>query len=163
MLLMHHDMINQEESSLCWSCHANLLDAIPPGIIDHQSDPVSFLRNQLILARTAQTFNQLSNVRKHAFETTNWLEGVAPSESSKVSATLGVSAQLLFFISSITSLPTNPNRLNKLMHAQLQETQPQNLNQWSSEPEGPEKEVLLVTAEAFRLAALIYVHCRVYG
>jgi hypothetical protein len=163
MLLMHHDLINQEESSLCWSCHANVLDAIPPGIIDPQSDSVLFLRTQLILARTAQTFNQLCNVRRHVFETTNWLEGVAPSESSKVSTTLGVSAQLLFFISSITSLLTNPNRLNKLMYAQLQETELQNLNHWSPEPEGPEKEVLIATAEAFRLAALIYLRCRVYG
>jgi hypothetical protein len=84
-------------------------------------------------------------------------------ESSKVSTTLGVSAQLLFFISSITSLLTNPNRPNKLMYAQLQETELQNLNHWSPEPEGPEKEVLIATAEAFRLAAVIYLRCRVYG
>ena len=39
----------------------------------------------------------------------------------------------------------------------------QNLKQWSPEQEGPEKEVLLATAEAFRLATLIYLRCHVYG
>ncbi len=100
MLLMHHDLINQEESSLCWSCHANVLDAIPPGVIDPQSDPVLFLRTQLILARTAQTFNQLSNVRRHVFETTNWLEGVF--QSLDYSGSLG-SVAFLHIIYNITS------------------------------------------------------------
>jgi hypothetical protein len=53
--------------------------------------------------------------------------------------------------------------LNKLVHAQSQETQIQDLKQWSPEPEGPEKEILLATAEAFRLATLIYLRCHIYG
>jgi len=163
MLLMHHGLINQDDSPLCWSCHANVLEAIPPECITHHSDPVMFMHAQLILARTAQTSLQLNNTRQHAFETTNWLDGMSPSDASKVSATLGVSPQLLFFISSITSLPAGPNRLNRLGYAQQQEKQLQNLNQWSPEPDGPEKEILLATAEAFRLAALIYLRCRVYG
>ncbi|KAI4918744.1 hypothetical protein J4E90_003131 [Alternaria incomplexa] len=163
MLLMHHGLINQDDSHLCWSCHANVLDAIPPEVINHHSDPIMFLHAQLILARTAQTSRQLSNTRQHAFETTSWLDGMSPSDSSKISTTLGVSPQLLFFISSTTSLPTGPYRMNKLMYAQAQERQLQELKQWSSEPDGPEREVLLATAEAFRLAALIYLRCRVYG
>ncbi|KAI4702699.1 hypothetical protein J4E89_010231 [Alternaria sp. Ai002NY15] len=111
MLLMHHGLINQDDSLMCWSCHANVLDAIPPEAITHNSDPVMFLHAQLILARTARTSHQL----------------------------------------------------NKLMYAQAQEKQLQDLKQWSSEPDGPEKEILLATAEAFRLAALIYLRCRVYG
>jgi hypothetical protein len=163
MLLMHHGSINQDDSPLCWSCHANVLDAISPEAMEHHSDPALFLRAQLILARTAQTSDQLSRIRRHSFEARNWLEGVSSIESAKVSTTLGVSPQLLFIISSITSLPTNFNRLNKLMHAQSQEMQIQNLKQWSPEPEGAEKDVLLATAEAFRLAALIYLRCHVYG
>ncbi|KAI4923045.1 uncharacterized protein J4E92_007796 [Alternaria infectoria] len=163
MLLMHHGLINQDDSLMCWSCHANVLDAIPPEAITHNSDPVMFLHAQLILARTARTSHQLSNTRQHAFETTNWLDSMSPSDSSRISTTLGVSPQLLFLISSITSLPTGPYRLNKLMYAQAQEKQLQDLKQWSSEPDGPEKEILLATAEAFRLAALIYLRCRVYG
>ncbi|KAI4644028.1 uncharacterized protein J4E78_009811 [Alternaria triticimaculans] len=163
MLLMHHGLINQDDSLMCWSCHANVLDAIPPEAITHNSDTVMFLHAQLILASTARTSHQLSNTRQHAFETTNWLDSISPSESSRTSTTLGVSPQLLFLISSITSLPTGPYRLNKLMYAQAQEKQLQDLKQWSSEPDGPEKEILLATAEAFRLAALIYLRCRVYG
>jgi hypothetical protein len=163
MLLMHHGLVNREGSPICWSCHANVLDAIPPEFIDHHSDSAQFLRAQLILARTAQTSHQLSRIRRHSFESVIWLEDISPIESAKVSTTLGVSPQLLSIISSVTSLATSPNRLNKLMHAQLQETQIQNLKQWSLEPEGPEKEVLLATAEAFRLATLIYLRCHAYG
>ena len=163
MLLMHHGSINQEDSRLCWSCHANVLDAIPPKVIDHHADCALFLRAQLILARTAQTTHQLNRTRRYSFEAMNWLEGISPIESAKVSTTLGVSPQLLSIVSSVTSLPTSQNRLNKVMYAQSQETQIQNLKQWSPEPEGPEKEVLLATAEAFRLATLIYLRCYIYG
>jgi hypothetical protein len=52
---------------------------------------------------------------------------------------------------------------HKLMYAQLQETQLQNLQQWTTEPQGDANEVILATAEAFRLAALIYLQCRLYG
>ncbi|KAG9196131.1 hypothetical protein G6011_01252 [Alternaria panax] len=163
MLLMHHSLINLEDSPLCWSCHANVLDAIPPEVINHHSDPALFLRAQIILARTAQTPHQLSRTRRHSFEATDWLEGVLQIESTKVSTTLGVSSRLLFIISSATSLPNSQDKLNRLMYAQLQETQIQNLRQWNPEPEGPEKEVLLASAEAFRLATLIYLRCHVYG
>ncbi|RAR06672.1 hypothetical protein DDE82_003208 [Stemphylium lycopersici] len=163
MLLMHHGMIHLEESPLCWSCHANILDAAPARAINHHSDPALFIRAQLILARTAQSSLQLQNTRRQAFEANDWLEGLPLSETSRVCGILGVSPQLLFSISSITPLASNPNRLHKLMYAQLQETQIQSLQQWSSEPVGPEKEVLLATAETFRLAALIYLRCRVYG
>ncbi|RYN89980.1 hypothetical protein AA0119_g11341 [Alternaria tenuissima] len=163
MLLMHHGLINREDSPLCWSVHANILDASSLELVNHHSDPALFLRAQLILARTAQSPHQLSRTRRHSFETMNWLEGVSPIEAAKVSTILGISPQLLSIISSVTLLPTSPNRSNKLMHAQSQEMQIQNLKQWSPEQEGPEKEVLLATAEAFRLATLIYLRCHVYG
>ncbi|KAF1837825.1 hypothetical protein BDW02DRAFT_586303 [Decorospora gaudefroyi] len=163
MLLMHHGALNQGDATLCWSCHANILDAIPPAFIDHQSDPALFIRTQLVLARTAQSSLNLQHTQHHSFETMHWLEGASPTDASHICATLGLSPQLLFFISSITSLATNPNRLNKLMYAQLQETQIQNLKQWTSEPQGPETDVLLATAESFRLATLIYLRCRLYG
>jgi hypothetical protein len=163
MLLMHHGLINREDYPLCWSVHANILDASSLELVNHHSDPALFLRAQLILARTAQSPHQLSRTRRHSFETMNWLEGVSPIEAAKVSTILGISPQLLSIISSVTLLPTSPNRSNKLMHAQSQEMQIQNLKQWSPEQEGPEKEVLLATAEAFRLATLIYLRCHVYG
>ncbi|KAL6160436.1 hypothetical protein ACJQWK_09388 [Exserohilum turcicum] len=49
------------------------------------------------------------------------------------------------------------------MHAQLLESQIQNTQQWISETEGPEKQILASTAETFRIAALIHLRCRIYG
>lgn len=159
MLLMHHGAINQEESPLCWSCHANVFDALPPDFTDNHSDPALFLHTQLVLARTAQTSCRLQNIRFHSLDTKNW----PPAEAQKICGTLGFSPKLLVLISSITSSAIDTSSSNKLTSAHLFETQLQNLKQWTAESQGPEQEVLLATAEAFRLAALIYLHCRLYG
>jgi hypothetical protein len=79
-----------------------------------------------------------------------------------VSNTLGMSPQLVFFISSINSLATE-NGPNKHMYAQTLESQLQNLRQWTPEPQGDNRDIILATSEAFRLAALIYLRCRLYG
>ncbi|KAF1942038.1 hypothetical protein EJ02DRAFT_511931 [Clathrospora elynae] len=163
MLLMHHGAINQEYSSICWSCHANIFDAIPSEFIDQHSGPALFIRTQFVLARTAQSSHKLQSAQIRSFETKNWLEGVPTTEALQVCGTLGFAPQLLFFISSITSLAMNPNTPSKAVYAQLQETQLQNLKQWTAELQGPEQDVLLATAESFRLAALIYLRCRLYG
>jgi hypothetical protein len=163
MLLMHHAAINSEESPLCWSCHANVFDTIPSDLVDHHSDTALFIRTQLTLSRTAQTAFKLQNTQFHSLEKKNWYEGTPPDEAQKISSTLGLSPQLIFLISSVTSLATDLASPNKIMYAQLQETQLQSLKQWTPEIQGPEQEVLLATAEAFRLAALIYVRCRLYG
>ncbi|KAJ4366979.1 hypothetical protein N0V83_007509 [Neocucurbitaria cava] len=163
MLLMHHGAINQEDSPLCWSCHANIFDSIPSQFIDHHSDPALFIHSQLILARTAQTSHKLRDTQFHSLETKNWYDGTPKADAQKICGTLGLSPQLLSLISSTTSLAMDPSRPNKLMYAKLQETQLQNLKQWTTELHGPEQDVLLATAEAFRLAALIYLRCRLHG
>lgn len=163
MLLMHHGAINQQDSPLCWSCHANIFDSIPSEFIDHHSDPALFIRTQLVLARTAQTSHALQNTHFHSLEKKNWYDGTPPTEATKICDTLGMSPQLLFIISSVTSLATDMSNHNTLMYAQLQEQQLQNLKQWTSENQGPEQDVLLATAECFRLAALIYLRCRIHG
>lgn len=165
MLLLHHDAVNNaDETSLCWSVHANVFDTIPTEFFSHNSDPALFIRTQLALARTAQTSFQLQNTQLHSLETKNWYEGTPPVEAQKICGIVGLSPQLLFLISSVTSLATDKTtNANKAMYAQLQETQLQNLRQWTSELQGDGQEVLLATAEAFRLAALIYLRCRIYG
>jgi hypothetical protein len=167
MLLMHLDALNNnDDSSLCWSCHANVFDAIPQEFINHRSDPALFIRAQLVFARTAQTSSQFQQTPLHSLETRNFYEGTPPSEAQKICSNLGLSPQLIFLISSITSLASDlsgPMSSNKHMYAQLQEAQLQNLQQWTCEPQGAASEVLLATAEAFRLAALIYLRCRLYG
>jgi hypothetical protein len=164
MLLMHQGAIStSSDSSLCWSCHANVFDIIPSDLINHHSDPALFIRGQLVLARTAQTSQTLQTTHFHSLEMKNWYDGTPPTDAQKVCGILGLSPQLLFIISSITSLSFNTSNTNILMYAQLQEAQLQNLKQWTTEPQGPEREVLLATAEAFRLAALIYLRCRLYG
>ncbi|KAF1851093.1 uncharacterized protein K460DRAFT_373169 [Cucurbitaria berberidis CBS 394.84] len=162
MLLMHHGAINQDDSPLCWSCHANIFDTIPSDSIDHHSDPALFIHTQLILARTAQTAYKLQNTQIHSPDTKNWYEDTPPAEAQKVCGSIGLSPQLLSLISSITSLAID-NGPNKIIHGQSCETQLQHLRQWTVELQGPEQEVLLATAEAFRLAALIYLRCRLFG
>lgn len=163
MLLMHHAAVNSEESPLCWSCHANIFDTIPTDLVNLHSDAALFIRTQLALARTAQTCTQLQNTRVHSLEKKNWYEGRPSTEAQQICVTLGLSPQLVFLISSVTSLATDMASHNRLMYAQLQETQLQNLKQWTSELQSAEQEVLLATAEAFRLAALVYLRCRLYG
>lgn len=164
MLLMHHDVVsNTDDSSLCWSCHANVFDTIPTEYFNHHSDAALFIRTQLILARTAQTAFQLQNTQLHSLETKNWYDGTPANEAQKICSILGFSPQLLFLISTVTSLASDKASPHKQMYAQLQETQLQNLQQWTTELPGDAQEVLLATAEAFRLAALIYLRCRLYG
>ncbi|KAF1361962.1 hypothetical protein EJ07DRAFT_109125 [Lizonia empirigonia] len=164
MLLMHHGAINSSsDSPLCWSCHANVFDIMPSELINYHSDPALFIRGQLILARTAQTSQTLGNTRFHSLETKNWHEGTPSTDAQRICGILGLSPQLLFIISSTTSLAYDTSNANMLMYARLQEAQLQSLKQWSGEPHGPAQEVHLATAEAFRLAALIYLRCRLYG
>ncbi|KAF1915564.1 fungal-specific transcription factor domain-containing protein [Ampelomyces quisqualis] len=163
MLLMHHAAINSEDSLLCWSCHANIFDTIPIDLVNLHSDAALFIRTQLVLARTAQTCNQLRNAHFHSLEKKNWYESMPLTEVQQICVTLGLSPQLIFLISSVTSIATDTPSPNRLMYAQLQETQLQNLKQWTSELQPAEQEVLLATAEAFRLAALVYTRCRLYG
>jgi hypothetical protein len=49
------------------------------------------------------------------------------------------------------------------VYAQLHELQLQSLQQWSTEVSGEALEIVLATAETYRLAALIYLRCRLYG
>ncbi|KAJ8113892.1 hypothetical protein OPT61_g4087 [Boeremia exigua] len=164
MLLMHHAAVsNTPESPLCWSCHANVFDIIPDAMIDHRSAPVLFMRGQLALARTAQTAQALQSTPFHSLETTSWYDTLPPSEAQKICGILGLSPQLLFLIASTTSLAFNTTEPNVLAYAQALEAQLQTLKQWTPEPQGPEREILLATAEAFRLAALLYLRCRLYG
>ncbi|PSN71591.1 hypothetical protein BS50DRAFT_286703 [Corynespora cassiicola Philippines] len=167
MLLMHHDAVNEaDDSSLCWSVHANIFDTIPSAFFNHHSDPALWMRTQLVLARTAQTSYTLQNTQFHTLETCSWYEGTPPQDVQKICGITGLSPQLLFLIASITSLASdnkNSSNSHKLIYAQLLEQQLQNLRQWCTELQGDAQEVLLATGEAFRLAALIYLRCRLYG
>lgn len=163
MLLMHHGVINQEDSPLCWSCHANIFDAVPSGLFDQHSDAAMFIRTQIILARSAQTSSQLRGASYHSFERATWLVDVARTEAQKICGSLGLSPQLVFLISMINTIALNTSTPEKLSRARKIESQLKDLEQWTSEYQGPQEEVLLATAECFRLATLIYLQCRLYG
>lgn len=164
MLLMHHGAINDsDEFSLCWSVHANIFDVIPSDALNHASDAALYMRTQLVLARTGQTNLTLQNAPlPQSLETNNWLESIPNGETHKICSILGMSPQLVYFISSINSLATE-NGPNKHMYGQVLEKQLQNLRQWTPEPEGDGRDIILATAESFRLAALVYLRCRLYG
>jgi hypothetical protein len=162
MLLMHHSAVNNDDSLLCWSVHASIFDVIPSGAVDLQSDIALFMRSQLVLARTAQTSSQLQSTQFHSVEQI-WIDSDPSPEAQMIKGTLGLSSQLLSLISSITSLAMSTATPERLMYAQALETQLQNMHQWTPELQIAEREVLLKTAEAFRLAAIIYLRVRVYG
>jgi hypothetical protein len=163
MLLMHHGAIsNSPDATLCWSCHANIFEIIPDNLIDYHSDPALFIRAQLTLARTAQTSEALQSTQFHSLETRTWYEKAPPKDAQKICSIIGLSPQLLSIIESITSLALDSNG-NTLAYAQFHESQLQSLQQWSAEPRGPEHDILFATAEAFRLAALIYLRSRIFG
>ncbi|KAJ4988656.1 hypothetical protein SVAN01_05789 [Stagonosporopsis vannaccii] len=164
MLLMHHGAVNNTaDSPLCWSCHANIFDVIPDHLINYRSAPALFMRSQLTLARTAQTSQALTSTQFHSLETASWYEGMSSDEAQKICGILGYSPQLLHILSSITSLAFDINNVDVVMYGQSLESQLQVLKQWTSEPQGAEREIVLATAEAFRLAGLIYLRCRLYG
>jgi hypothetical protein len=167
MLLMHHDVVNSsDETSLCWSCHANVFDSIPTEYVNHHTDAAFFIRTQLALARTAQTSYKLKHTQLHSLETNSWFEGVPTLEAQRICGISGLSPQLLFIISSATSLTTDlkaPMASHKNIYAKMLEQQLQDLKQWTPEVHGDALEVVHATAETFRLAALIYLRCRVYG
>lgn len=164
LLLMHHAAVNDaSDLSLCWSCHANVFDIIPDGMTDPHSDSALFIRAQLTFARTAQTSESLQSTQFHSLETKSWLEALQSNDAQTICSILGLSPQLLSIISSITSLALNSDDSNILAYAKSREAQLQSLKQWTNEPRGPEHDILLATAEAFRLAALIYLRCRILG
>ncbi|CBY00938.1 hypothetical protein LEMA_P020680.1 [Plenodomus lingam JN3] len=163
MLLMHQGALNQEDSPLCWSCHANIFDAIPSGLFDQHSDTAMFIRTQIILARSAQTSSQLQAASLHSFERSNWLVDVVPKESQRICGILGVSPELVFLISSINAIATSTSTPESFSRAQRIESKLKELEQWTLEHQGPREEILLATAECFRLATLLYLQCRIYG
>jgi len=163
MLLMHHSAFDGEDSPLCWSCHASIFDIIPPGVVDLESDMALFIRTQLVLARTAQTCAQLQNTEFHSIEKKSRLECASSREAQKICATLGLSPELSFLICSITSLAMHTSSPDSLLHAQVLEAQLLNMCQWTEEIQFAEREVIVKTAEAFRLAAITYLRTRIYG
>jgi hypothetical protein len=167
MLLMHHDVINYtEDSSVCWSCHASVFDSIPQQQINSLHDAPTFIRYQLVLARTSQTATQLRRTKLHSLEVAEWYDRVAPDQKQRICGVLGLSPQLLFLISSITALcADNTSSINAHKHhyAQMQDSQLQNMRQWTTEVAGSALDVVLATAETYRLATQIYLRCRLYG
>ncbi|KAF2500053.1 hypothetical protein BU16DRAFT_501602 [Lophium mytilinum] len=167
MLLLHHDAVNNvDESNMCWSVHASIFDTIPPNQINPLCDAASFIRYQLILARTSQTGAQLRNTKLHSLETAEWYDMIPQNEAQCINGVLGLSPQLLFLISSITALSADKSSsimAHKLSYAQMQDAQLQALRQWTTEVTGSAHEIVLATAETYRLAAQIYLRCRLYG
>ncbi|KAL6703140.1 hypothetical protein ACN47E_010202 [Coniothyrium glycines] len=163
MLLMHHGAVNQEDSPLCWSCHANILEAIPSIEMDYNSDPALFICAQLALSRSAQTKDVLQATNLHAFETKSFQANNPSPSALKISNNLGFSPHLLSLICSITNLAVSPSTAKTALHAHLLSTHLHALKQWTPETPGAPQEILLATAECFRLAALIYLQTRLYG
>ena len=182
MLLVHHDIVNETpETEVCWTCHINMLDVLPPERdIAADSDPALFMRYQLILARTAQSIGSMQTTRLKPSSTNNHARSANGGrldqlddddlESQRICGVLGFSQQLLSLIESITTLVANgpcTRRDYKMSCAALLQHRLADLQQWTTMTTtdvcGKALEVINWTAETYRVAAQIYLQCRFFG
>lgn len=170
MLLVHHDIINDTENpDLCWSCHINMFDVLAHHNLLARSDPALFLKYQLILARTAEPLPHLQ-LQKRCLATpepeAHTMDETIDIESKKINSILGLSHQLLSIIAASSDLVSNQEFLSledKIPQAAFLLTMIEGLTQWTTDVTGKALEAMIKTAESYRIAAQIYIHCRVLG
>ena len=167
MLLVHHDIVNETpETEVCWTCHIGMLDVLPERDVFVHSEPALFMRYQLILAKTAQPSHRMQKTWPKCAESTDKSLDYIDPESQRICGVLGLSSRLLSLIESITTLVTDSpftKKNYKMSRAASLEYGLANLHQWTSEVSGKALEVVNRTAEAYRIAAQIYLQCRFFG
>ncbi|KAK1147216.1 hypothetical protein N8T08_001955 [Aspergillus melleus] len=163
MLLVHHGVINESETDMCWSWHVQMLGGFQGAGsgFDPTSEPALFMTYQLTLALTAQTTSQIQS--RH-FGSSDWLLQCPPRESQRVCGLLGMSRRMLSMISRITTLATLPMpEEERITAAEALDDEIVMMNQWCYQTPGESLEVALQTAQAYQLAARLYLLCRVLG
>lgn len=157
MLLVHHSIFNEAELGASWSCHLKVMDILPNRKIFTRSDPAVFMSHQLVLAETMQPLERLGASLSQSMD---WLLDGGEDEITQISPTAGLSQQVLSAIATITSIKRIPNRSLTL---ELQDLLLTGTHQWTNDCTDDALQVVLDTAETYRIAALIYLHCRVFG
>ncbi|THC91341.1 hypothetical protein EYZ11_009206 [Aspergillus tanneri] len=163
MLLVHHGVVNENETEMCWSWHVRMIDGFQQarGGFDPSSEPALFMNYQLTLALTAQTSAQIQAQR---FGSSDWLLQCSGRESQRICGILGMSRRMLSMISRITMLGTaQVSDEERVSTAESLDDEIAMMNQWCYQAPGEALEVALQTAQAYQLAARIYLLCRVLG
>jgi len=162
MLLTQHSTVNDRESDPCWSCHVDMIDVLQQqDRFSNDSEPALSMIYQYILAMTAQSLTYIFARKPKQID---WIVECTDSEAERICGILGLSRQLLYLIGSITDVATSIfGEAERAEQAQAIEAQLGELDQWTDDAMSDALDVVIRTATAYRLAAKIYLNCRILG
>lgn len=162
MLLVHHGVVNELDSDVCWTCHIDMLDVLQQrNGFAASSEPALYMAYQFILAMTAQP---IARIRARKPKRLDWIVDRKAGDLQQICGILGLSRRLLYLMASITNLATReiPNE-EKRVEAEALAVQLNGIQQWTEDATGDALDVAVRTAMAYCLAARLYLLCRVFG
>lgn len=162
MLLVHHGVVNELDSDVCWTCHIDMLDFLQNrNGFEASSEPALYMAYQFILAMTAQP---VARIRARKSKQLDWIVDRTAGNLQHICGILGLSRQLLYLVASTTDLATQETSNDeKREQGGAIAVQLSNIQQWTDDATGDALDVALQTALAYCLAARIYLLCRVFG
>ncbi len=163
MLLMHHSIVDVEE--LRWSIHSKAAN----DLVRRSSTVISaylFPAYQAVLARTACSLTDGQIPLSHEYD---WLGSGTEDQLQRIDGITGVSRGMLHIINSITvhsgvqsdyfiNLSSNIFIESMKLDNRLEVTL-----QIAPEDKWETNQILTKTAESYRVAARVYLHCRLLG
>ena len=162
MLLVHHGVVNELDSDVCWTCHIDMLDVLQNrNEFEASSEPALYMAYQFILAMTAQP---VARIRARKSKQLDWIVDGKAGNLQHICGILGLSRQLLYLVASTTDLATQETSNDeKREQGGAIAVQLSHIQQWTEDATGEALDVALQTAMAYCLAARIYLLCRVFG
>lgn len=162
MLLVHHGVVNELDSNVCWTCHIDMLDVLQRrNEFESSSEPALFMAYQFILAMTAQP---IARIRARKPKQLDWIVDREAGDLQQICGILGLSRQLLYLVASTTNLATQEISSDERgERGEAIAVQLGNIHQWTEDATGEALDVALQTAMAYCLAARLYLLCRVFG
>lgn len=164
LLTLHglHTTANERESDPCWSCHIDMIDVLrQQDRFSHDSEPALLMVYQFVLAMTARSKFQ---IRARKPEQIDWIVRCPDRELERINGILGLSRQMLDLIGSITDLATSTfDDEERKEQGQTIEVRLADIVQWTDDATGDALDVVMRTSTAYRLAARLYLSCRVFG
>ena len=162
MLLVHHGVVNELDSDVCWTCHIDMLDVLQRrNGFEASSEPALYMAYQFILAMTAQP---VARIRARKPKQLDWIVHRSAGNLQQICGILGLSRQLLYLVASTTDLATEESSIEeKRERGEAIAVQLSTIHQWTEDATGEALDVALQTAMAYALAARLYLLCRVFG
>lgn len=161
MLLVHHGVVNELDSDVCWTCHIDMLDVLQQrNGFESSSEPALFMAYQFILAMTAQP---VARLRARKSKQLDWIVDRKAGDLQQICGILGLSRRLLYLVASTTNLATQEiSSDEKREQGEAIANQLTDIHQWTEDAIGEALDVALQTSMAYCLAARIYLLCRVF-